>query len=619
MKNIFRKLILWDFWRLLRRKEGAKFSLNLWYFLNEILSRILKLIVKTLFFPKLKDHESTLIKIAKDHCLEEVFCCLCGSKKCEVMWKKRGFRNVKCSNCGLRFVTPRFTGDGRRCFYSSKYHFLGYPLFNIFNELDFVVNEHLLDDQILNTIIIYKKAGDIIEIGPFGEKFTKKAEKQGFNCWRLRSKGWAYDSPLDEREYRAENGGFSINHKKFDLVSCLDILDRIPDPVGELKSIHGILKNDGILLIRVPNFGSEIAEKSGVTWHHDRPWEKIYQWDYVRLNGLLDKSGFKTVDLKTELSEGVGYVGGIIVVATKKNVMVKKDNPRILVIRDGAAGDVLLTTPIVKELKRKLPGSYVTFMTKYPEILQNNPYVDEIIRFEPKDGVDVVFNLMYELYPDIPIIDAYGKITQLSIKSPNIEFYLSPEEINELDRRMKTLSIGYSKGLAVIHPMSGNRIKRWNGDRYQAVSDYIRSRRLNVVTVGSPMDCVELKGAINLIGKLSLRQSGALISRAKLFVGLDSFPMHVANAFGIPSVILFGSTSPGEVLVDARNVKIVQSSEYCLGCRRHTTPDRWKQNVNCRRVRLYCMENISSDRVIKEIEEMLNFVEQPQGDLVSSI
>lgn len=605
MKNIFRQLILWDFWRLLRRKEGIKFSSNLWYFLNEILSRVLKLIVKTLFFPKLRDHESTLIKIAKDHCLEEVFCCLCGSKKCEVMCKKKGFRSVKCSNCGLRFVTPRFNQSGRKMFYSLKYHIGVCTLFDVFNKLDLVINETFSVDKILKAIHIYKKTGDLIEIGPYGKELTRKAQREGFKCWRLRHKKWAYDCAIDEREYRTENGNVSINGKKFDVVSYLDILDRIPDPVGELRSIHGILKNDGILLIRVPNFGSEIAEKSGVTWHHDRPWEKIYQWDYVRLNGLLDKSGFKIIDLKTELSEGVGYVGGIIVVATKKKVMVKKDNPRILVIRDGAVGDVLLTTPIVKELKRKLPDSYITFMTKYPEILQNNPYVDEMIRFEPKDGVDVVFNLMYELYPDISIIEAYQKITQLSLQYPEIEFYLSSYEQERIDRLLKTLPIEDTQGIAVIHSMVGNRMKSWDRARYQAVSNHIRSQELKSVTVGSPTDCVELRGAINLIGRLSLRKSAALISRAKLFVGLDSFPMHIANAFKIPSVVLFGSTDPSKMLIDGRKVKIVQSSEYCLGCRHDTTPDMWKQNIECRRKRLYCMESISADQVIEQIEEAL--------------
>jgi ADP-heptose:LPS heptosyltransferase/transcription elongation factor Elf1 len=605
MRDTFLKLIPWDFWQLLSSKEGTKFSIKLWYLFNEILSRILKWIIRGLFFPKLKDSKNRLRKIAKKYGFEEVFCSFCGSEKYEVMWEKKGFRIVKCSNCGLQFVTPRFNQEGRKLFFYSKYHFAGYSLFGLFNKLDLAINEGFSVDEILDCIHIYKKTGDLIEIGPLGKGLTKKAEKQGFKCWRLKTNDWSYESPFEEREYRTDNGCSSVKNKKFDVVSCLDILDRMLDPMDELKDIHRILKNDGILLIRVPNFGSKIAERSGIAWHYNRPWEKIYQWDYKSLNELLEKSGFKTVDLKTELSDGVGFPGCMITVGRKKNLKTKKKNTRILVIRQGALGDVLLATPIIRELKQKFHDSHLIFKTNYPEILENNPHVDKVIKSELKDDVDVVFNLMYELYPDIPIVEAYGKITQLRIEYPEIEFYLSPEEKKEINEYMKTLSIEDLKGLVVIHPMSGNRIKKWNGNSYQTVSDYICSRNLRVVTVGSPIDCVELKGAINLIGKLSLRQSAALISKAKLFMGLDSYPMHIADAFKIPSVILFGSTDPRKVLMNGHTVKTVQSSEHCLGCRHDTTPDRWKQNVDCRRGRLYCMESISSDRVIEEIDGIL--------------
>jgi len=606
MSTIFKKLILWDFLQLLGTKEGIKSSKKGQYFLDEILSKILKLIIKSIFVFKLRDSESKLMKIGNSQTPEEALCNLCGSGKVEVIGEKKGFKIVGCSDCGLRFVTPRFNKDARKLFYRSKYHFLGYPLFSLLNKLYLVFSDHFLGDQVLDIITVYKKSGDLIEIGPFGRELTEVAQKKGFKCWRLMSRDWAYDSPIEEREYRTKNESALVNHKKFDVVSCLDILDRVPDPLGELNGLQRILKDDGILLIRVPNYSSTLAEEKGKAWDYNRPWEEIYQFDYLHLKDLLDKSGFKIVDLKTELPDGVGYVGGIILVGMKKNWRINGNNPRILVAREGAAGDVLLTTPIVKELKKKFPGSYLIFKTQYPEVLKNNPYVDEVVKSEPKDDdIDVVFNLMYELYPDIPIVEAYGKITKLRIEYPEIEFYLSLEEKKEINEYMKTLSIEDTKGLVVMHPMSGNRIKKWDGNSYQTVSDYSCSRKLTVVTVGSPIDCVELKGAINLIGRLSLRQSAALISRAKLFIGLDSYPMHIADAFKIPSVILFGSTDPKKVLMNGHTVKMVQSSENCLGCRHDTTPDRWKQNVDCRRGRLYCMENISPDRVIEEIDGML--------------
>lgn len=607
MKIGITKLILWDFVQVLQKREGVRSFEKIRYVLHESVSKGMKVIFNIIFFWKLRDAESTLRVIAEMHGWEEVACNLCGSRDYTAISEKKGFRAVKCSNCGLIFVTPRLNRNGREWFYSSKYRFWVFSLFCAFNKLDLAVSERFSGDQILATILTYKRNGNLIEIGPFGKEVTKIAGRKGFRCWRLKSNAWAYDSPIEEREYVRRDTYGSTNGRQFDVVSCLDILDRIPDPSRELNGLYRILKDDGVLVIRVPSYSTITGEEKGTTWHYNRPWERIYQFDYPWLRDLLDNNGFKIIDLKTELSDGVGSPGCIILVAMKKNWRIKAKSPRILLIREGAAGDVLLTTPIVKEVKKKFPDCYLMLFTKYPEILRNNPYVDEIIGFGPKDGIDVVFNLMYELYPDTPIVQAYGKITQVFVEHPQIEFYLSDQEREWIDRFMKTLFVQNDERYAVIHPMAGNRIKWWNPKKYQAVSDYIRSRELKVLTIGSPVDCVALEDAINLIGKLSLRQSSALISRARLLIGLDSYPMHVANAFKIPSVILFGSTAPREVLVDARNVKIIQSSEYCLGCRRHTTPDRWKQNARCRRGQLHCMESISADRVIRGIEEMLDF------------
>jgi len=599
------KLILGDFLQMLAKEDQIQSLEKVRHLLHEIISRITKRIVTGILIFKLGDSGSTLSKRGRIHNHEEVTCNLCGSEEHEVVWVKKGFRTIKCSNCGLCFVSPRFSQEGRKWFYSSKYYLMGYPLFDAVNKLDLAINDDLISNQILKLVKTHKKSGDLMEIGPFGKGLLKGAKGSGFKCWRTKSDAWVYDSPIEERGYSSENGYYSVYAGKFDVVTCLDILDRITNPLGELNGIHEILKDDGILIIRVPNYGSEIAEEKGISWHYYRPWEKIYQFDYSRLKDLLNKSGFRILDFKTELSDGVGSPGCIIVIAAKENWRIKENNPRILVIREGAAGDVLLTTPILKGLKSKFPGSHLVFMTNYPEILQNNPYVDEIIRSKPNGNIDVAFNLLYELYPDIPIIEAYGKIARLPLLLPEIEFYLSPDEQQGISRLLKMFSIEHGKGFVVIHPMVGNRMKSWDRGNYQVVSDHIRTRKLTPVTVGSPIDCVELKGATNLIGRLSLRQSATLISRARLFVGLDSFPMHIANAFKVPSVVLFGSTDPKKILIDGRKVNIVRSSEYCLGCRHDTTPDRWKQNVGCRRERLYCMENISADCVMGKIDETL--------------
>jgi heptosyltransferase-3 len=49
---------------------------------------------------------------------------------------------------------------------------------------------------------------------------------------------------------------------------------------------------------------------------------------------------------------------------------------------------------------------------------------------------------------------------------------------------------------------------------------------------------------LNLAGRLDLKTLGALIAKARLFLGVDSAPMHLAAAVGTPTVVLFGPSGP---------------------------------------------------------------------------
>jgi lipopolysaccharide heptosyltransferase II len=57
---------------------------------------------------------------------------------------------------------------------------------------------------------------------------------------------------------------------------------------------------------------------------------------------------------------------------------------RILITRLGAIGDLLCTTPVITNLKRNFPKSYIAFLVdkKYEEVLRGNPYLDELILYD---------------------------------------------------------------------------------------------------------------------------------------------------------------------------------------------------------------------------------------------
>jgi len=125
-----------------------------------------------------------------------------------------------------------------------------------------------------------------------------------------------------------------------------------------------------------------------------------------------------------------------------------------------------------------------------------------------------------------------------------------------------------------VHPASRWRFKCWPAEKNAELIDRLAADGHRVVLTAAPdeIDFIDqiLKRATskptNLAGKLSIKELGALTARAKLFVGVDSMPMHLAAAMGTPTVALFGPS--GENEWGPWNVarRVVTTTHTCRPC-----------------------------------------------------
>ena len=125
-----------------------------------------------------------------------------------------------------------------------------------------------------------------------------------------------------------------------------------------------------------------------------------------------------------------------------------------------------------------------------------------------------------------------------------------------------------------MHPASRWTFKCWPAERNAQLADRLAAEGHPVVVTAAPqetgfIDQILAKTAskpMNLAGKLSLKELGALTARARLFIGVDSMPMHLAAAMGTPTVALFGPSS--ENIWGPWNVeqRIVTSTHSCRPC-----------------------------------------------------
>lgn len=98
--------------------------------------------------------------------------------------------------------------------------------------------------------------------------------------------------------------------------------------------------------------------------------------------------------------------------------------------------------------------------------------------------------------------------------------------------------------LVVIHPFASAQTKNWPLERWHEVMNWLILKRFRLVIIGGAADSMPTPtGAVSLVGKLSLSQTAALLKQARLFIGVDSGPGHIAAAVGCPLISIYSSVN----------------------------------------------------------------------------
>lgn len=226
--------------------------------------------------------------------------------------------------------------------------------------------------------------------------------------------------------------------------------------------------------------------------------------------------------------------------------------PQILVIRQLALGDVLLTTPIIKQLYIDYSGDCeIDVLTMKPEAYLNNPYVNEIItpeKFQLERKLyqkTINLDLVYESYPNLHILEAYAKISHGSIKfirDKQIGVYSTKED--EAFTKELISSTVKDKYLVIHMRRDTWPSRNLSEDSWKSIVDgLLRSTDLTIVQVGSGHEIAfnHNPRIINMLNKFTIQQLKLIIANSECYVGIDSGTLHVAASTDTPIVAIFTS------------------------------------------------------------------------------
>lgn len=135
--------------------------------------------------------------------------------------------------------------------------------------------------------------------------------------------------------------------------------------------------------------------------------------------------------------------------------------------------------------------------------------------------------------------------------------------------------------------------KEWYTNRYQEIINLL-SDTYTFVQIGSKNDA-PLRNVIDMRGKTTVRETASILYHSTLLVSHEGFLMHLARAVNCKSVIIYGGRISPQQIGYSCNSNIYQKEE-CSPC--------WRNNT-CEYDKI-CMQNISTNRVLKEIELQLS-------------
>ena len=168
----------------------------------------------------------------------------------------------------------------------------------------------------------------------------------------------------------------------------------------------------------------------------------------------------------------------------------------------------------------------------------------------PRHSVENQWDLARALLP------ALGRPTP---EADPVEMAGSADAAARAEARLRALAIGPSDELIVVHVGAGNEFRRWPEASFAEVAASLAAARPNrrIILTTGPAQARQAEGvrrlalergapagSISVACDLDLGELRALVARARLFLGGDSGPAHVAATTAAPMVVIYGPTTP---------------------------------------------------------------------------
>ena len=295
----------------------------------------------------------------------------------------------------------------------------------------------------------------------------------------------------------------------------------------------------------------------------------------------------------------------IVVMDREVNRLNKELHPDLPVgfIRNGATGDVLRTLQAYDALDNK---DKTVVITQTPEAFRDREcFALTTITEAYAVSAFIDLDLAYERDRTKPIERSYGEVATGSQFFRNKPIELKSTELDWLAVTSLEPTFRWDKPFIVMHMYQGWQGKTIHPDFWRYMTVKLAEKGYGIVAIGANNDLPpQGNRIISLVNRTSLHMLRALCERAKLFIGMDTGPLHIADG-ACPAIGLFTITRP-ELLVSDKVTGFMTKAE-CGGCiiRRPLTTGYDCDYVERDPKRFQCVNGFDPNEILAKADELL--------------
>ena len=406
-------------------------------------------------------------------------------------------------------------------------------------------------------------------------------------------------------------------------VISLETIEHTPNPYRFIELLIDRMAPDGQLLLSLPAEtwgGSHLNPYHFSNWNRKRLMTFFEQYFedisvFTQRLSLLGPTTFEASNIDDSPPDEDSDEVFISILRRPR----KKKRPNIILKRYWAMGDVIWTTPVLRELRRHYPCHNLLVFTGKTEVFVHNPDADLVVntQYEPlPDDLLVDLDWAYETRRELHLLHAYAVASGLPLAS--VQPVLCPTH-GEI-RFCVTLILHHFQHhqgierLIAVHMAASSRDRVWPKAHWQRfITDLLQQdKKLGIVVLGHAQDFSAADIGFSsdprvlcLVRQLSLMHTAATLSLCDLLVGPDSGILHIAAAVGVPYLGLFGMADPATRLPLTTGSRAMWADIECRGCIKDIP---FSDPILCRRKNTECMNRILPEEVLSTTVQMLEAV-----------